>query len=191
MAKKKNVNVKRGREKGKKLDSPVILFSRWNLMFYTTIKGKTSTGKEKVVGRDYSHHKDVYDEKHDRYTKAHDALITKFLKSLKKASFKEDIIRDVPYFLILKHVEDTESKVDLFEPLDKKTNTITDKKASLKRLEEYYATALIELIDVYDRPDLAATATAKWSTLKMADSPVGKEKSQSERIKEQLNIFNW
>ena len=191
MPRKKKQEPRRGREKGTKLEAPVILFNRWNLMFYTTIKGKTSSGKEKVIGRDYSKHKAVYDDKHDDYTKAHDALITKFLKSLKKATYKEDIIRDVPYFIVLVNVKDVESKVDLFEPMDVITNHITDKEASFERLDKYYATALTELIDVYGKPDLVAKTTEKWNTLKIASAPVGKEKSQSERIKHQLDLFEW
>ena len=191
MSKKKKTEPRRGREKGTKLDTPVVLFNRWNLMFYSTIKGETSSGKEKVVGRDYSQHRAVYEAKHSDYLKAHDALLTKFMKSVKKATFKEDIIRDVPYFLVLIEVDDAESRVDLFEPMDTSTNHITDKEASFERLDKYYATALTELVDVYEKADLAAKLTDKWNTLKIATSPVGKDKSQSERIKEQLDLFEW
>ena len=62
-----------------------------------------------------------------------------------------------------------------------------DKEASFERLNKYYATALTELVDVYERPDLAAKVTEKWNTLKTATSPVGKDKSQSERIKDQCH----
>jgi len=182
---------KKGRAKGKKLDSPVILFNRWNLMFYTTIKGKTEKGNDKVIGRDYRHHSEVYNQKHDKYRKAHDALITKFLKSLKKATYKEDIIRDVPYFFVIEEVENAEAQVDKFEAGDKTTDNITNKEATLERLDNYFATAILELTDVHNRADLAAKATTKWLTLKVADKPVGKDKSQSEKIKEQLNLFKW
>jgi len=182
---------KKGRKAGAKLEQAVTLFNRWNCNYYQTIKGETTSGNEKVVGRDYSVHQKTYLEKHDAYVKAHDSLITKFLKTVKRIKFKEDLIRDIPYFMILETVADVESKVDLFEPGDITTNTITDKEASLARLDKYYSTALEELEGVYNRPDLAKKLTEKWNTLKLSDSPVGKELSQSERISKQLDLFKW
>ena len=182
MPRKKNTPAPKktkGRVKGTKLDKPVVLFNRWNLMFYTTIKND----KGKVSGRDYTVHSETVQAKLEADKKAHDTRTIKFLKAV-----KSDIVRDCVWLMKLGENRD----LDTFDERDDKvTDTATLKEETLKALEAYYAKLLIELTGDLGAPKIAADLTTKWKALLTVKKPVGAKKSEREKTISQLGMFSF
>ena len=175
---------KRGRTPGIVLDKPVILWNRYNCMWYHTIKNG-----DKVIGSDYSVFKMIYDKKMDDYGAAKDTLFTKSLKGLKRYKYKSDLAAFIPFFLKVVHDDNNEALTGLYSAEDNKSSWYTDKKATFEHMDDSMEKMFMELSDKYDQKRLAEWAEKKYLALKISEKPPRKEKSQEVKIAEQIKDF--
>lgn len=183
-AKDPNPFNRRGRTPGIVLDKPVILWNRYNLMWYHTIKD----GK-KVIGSDYSVFRSIYDKKMTEYTAAKDTLYTKSLKALKRYKYKSDLAAFIPLFLKVVYDENNQVLTGLYSAEDNKSDWYVDKTGTFQYMDDCFDKMFMELSDKYDQRRLAEWAESKYLALKIAEKPPRKEKSQEVKINEQIIDF--
>ena len=178
-----------GRKKGEKPDQ-VIMFNRYNLMFYITIKGKNSKGEDVIIGRDYTPHKEHIAGLLKSYGRAIDTLTVKFLKAVKRCKYKEDILKHCPNLIVSELIDPDTYPIGTFFGEDVKSNVITNKDETLSNLDGLFVRTHQKLLDE-GLNEIASGLSVKWGELKVCKNPPSKSKDPRQTELKQLKAFKW
>jgi len=178
-----------GRQKGQTPER-VVMFNRYNLLFYTTIKGKTETGKPKIVGRDYGVHVEMLESSLRSFSRSSDTYTVKFLKAVKKSSWKQDILKSCPNLIVSVPCDFADNPIGTYYQEDTKSETITDVPATLHKLETANINIQQRLI-ADGHHHIAAGLIQRWSELKDDPKPPAKARDPKAIEGAQLKIFSW
>jgi len=178
-----------GRQKGQTPER-VVMFNRYNLLYYTTVKGKTESGKPKIVGRDYGIHQETLDKSLLSFERSSDSPTVKFLKAVKKSSWKQDILKSCPHLIVSVPCDITDSPVGTYYKEDTKSETITDVPATLHKLEAANINIQQRLI-ADGHHHIAAGLIQRWSELRDDPKPPAKARDPKQIEGAQLKIFSW
>ena len=165
-----------GRKKGYKLEAPPIMFDRWELMYYTTIKN----GKGRVVGKDYSQSAKHLSKREKIKAQAHSDDAKIFIMALKKAKFKEDIFKARPDLLV--HL-DKDGSID-------KDQIKPDRLKSLAKLETECFDIHAYLIN-HNMTPLAGTVMKSWGKLKEASIPPKVKSRERTKVNQLAAMACW
>ena len=178
-----------GRQKGQSPEQ-VVMFNRYNLLYYTTIKGKTETGKPKIVGRDYSIHKETLDKSLRSFSRSSDTYTVKFLKAVKRSTWKQDILKSCPNLIVSVPCDFADNPIGTYYNEDTKSDIITDTHATLKKLEEANINIQKRLFaDGHGK--MVEGLIEKWEALKDKPKPPAKAKDPKQLEADQLSMFTW
>ena len=178
-----------GRKKGVK-PSKVVMFNRYNLMYYVTIKGLNEDGKEVIKGRDYTVHPEHLAELVKSAKRAIDKPTVKLLKAIKKVSYREDVLKHLPQLIIMSDDKDMVAPVGTYYGGDKETWPIVDRDATMGWLEGAVIKAQQQLISM-GHTEIAAGLITKWSELSTCNKPPSKSKDPKVMEAEQIAAFSW
>tara|TARA_Y100000310_G_C20673941_1_gene811789 strand:+ start:858 stop:1424 length:567 start_codon:yes stop_codon:yes gene_type:complete len=178
-----------GRQKGQSPEQ-VVMFNRYNLLYYTTIKGKTETGKPKIVGRDYSVHKETLDKNMKSFLRSSDTYTVKFLKAVKRCSWKQDILKTCPNLIVSVPVDLADTPIGTYYQEDTKSEIITDVHATLEKLETANINIQKRLFE-NGHAHVVEGLVKAWAELKDNPRPPAKAKDPKEIEKDQLALFSW
>ena len=178
-----------GRQKGQQPER-VVMFNRYNLLFYTTIKGKTETGKSKIVARDYGVHKEHLDDILLSYSRSSDTVTVKFLKAVKRSTWKQDILKSCPNLFVSVDCDFSDYPIGTFYAEDTKSDIITDVPATMAKLEAANINIQQRLLERGHNAIVAGLIKA-WGTLKDDPKPPAKSKDPKEIENKQLSAFDW
>lgn len=181
----KKAPKKAGRKKGEK-PSQVIMFNRYNLQYYTTIKNDSN----QVIGRDYSVHPEHHAKLVKSAKRAIDKPVVKLLKAIKKVSYKEDILKELPQIVIYQTTKDSVAPTGTYFANDIEVYPIVDREETLGWLEGYVIKAQQQLISM-GHNETAAGLITRWSDMKTCSSPPSKNKDPKVVEAEQLEAFSW
>ena len=175
-----------GRKKGTKNKSDIVVLNRFSLNFYTTIKNE----KGDVIGRDYRIHRKHVSKLMRDFSRAIDTQTVKFLKGVRAATHKEDIIKYVPNLIVLTECDPTDYPVGTFYPEDELPDFMTNKEATLQEIEDRFKSICLKL-ENEGRSEILAGLHQRWDRLKTCDKPPTKPRDPREIEDKQLNAFSW
>lgn len=178
-----------GRQKGQQPET-VVMFNRYNLLFYTTIKGKTDTGKDKIVARDYGVHRKHLEKIQLSYTRSSDTYTVKFLKAVKRSKWKQDILKSCPNLFVSVDCDFSDYPIKTFYTKNTKSEIITNIPTTLKKLEEANINIQQRLLE-RGHNQIVAGLIDKWKQLKDNPKPPAKNKDPKEIENTQLSAFEW
>lgn len=162
-----------GRPKGYKMLTPPILWDRWELLFYTTVKNN----KGRVIGRDYSKAQEYITDVENKRKRALSCDELIFMQASKSAKYKEDIFKKRPDLIAYEENYQFNGQ-QLIKP---------DRAQSLLRLEKEF----MSVYQVLKEEGLTSTADGVlklWQKLEEFPQPT-KIRSQAQSRFQQLSKF--
>ena len=178
-----------GRQKGQSPER-VVMFNRYNLLYYTTIKGKTETGKPKIVGRDYGVHVETLEASLRSFSRSSDTYTVKFLKAVKRSTWKQDILKSCPNLIVSVPCDFADSPIGTYYNEDTKSETITDVPATMEKLEQANINIQQRLLKD-GHPKIVGGLIKRWGDLKDDPRPPAKAKDPKEIEGAQIALFSW
>jgi hypothetical protein len=176
---------RRGRKPGSS-PSEVIMLNRYTMNFYKCIKNS----KGKVIGRDYSVHSAHLAKLIKSFENSQDSQTVKFLKAVKKCSYREDIVKYVPNLIEMTTTTAKNYPIGTFYNEDTITLSITDKEATTQNIINRFKEISENLIK-RGMVDIHTGLLLKWGQLKTAKLPPTKSKDPVELENKQLKAFKW
>ena len=176
---------RRGRKPGSS-PSEVVMLNRYTMNFYKCIKNS----KGKVIGRDYSVHSAHLAKLMKSFENSHDSQTIKFLKAVKKCSYREDIVKYVPNLIQMTTTTAKDYPIGTFYGEDTITLSITDKEVTTQNIIDRFKSISEELIK-RGMVDIHTGLLLKWGKLKTAKLPPTKSKDPVQIENDQLKAFKW